>query len=151
MLRTSLRWTTRIACLAFVAFALLAIAGIGEEVGPLRTVKGSVVVPFEIRTGEEYNLEFDVLNDGYEPALLVGFLRSCGMSCYSGPELPISIPARGRARASVQIKTNAAGAFSEEVTFFTDRPTQPKLVILIEGTIRDARDHESSSRRPSAH
>jgi hypothetical protein len=56
--------------------------------------------------------------------------------------LPVTIPPNGRNRVVIHIEARAPGEFEEEVTFYTDRPSQPKMILRIQGTIREI-DHDA--------
>lgn len=56
------------------------------------------------------------------------------------------IPANGRGRVTVSVKARNPGLISSELNFFTDRPTQPKLTMRIEGYIPEATKGDPSTR-----
>jgi hypothetical protein len=114
---------------------------------PLGFDGGRLIVPFVMRSGEEYDIPVKVLNGGNESARLIGALEYCGGACYSVRGLPVTIPPKGDNRVSLHIKANAPGTLDEDVTFYTDRPSQPTLVLKVQGTIEDAA-HETTAQVP---
>jgi hypothetical protein len=111
---------------------------------PLSFEGGGLIVPFIMRLGEEYDVPVVVLNSGDEPVRLIGALEYCGGACYSVRGLPVTIPPKGRNGVILHIKANAPGLLDEEVTFYTDQPSQPTLVLKVQGTIEDA-SHETTA------
>lgn len=91
-------------------------------------------VPYLIR-GVAMDVPVAIFNSGREPARLVGSLDYCGGACYSVRGLPMDIPAGGKKTIMLHIEPRAVGELEEEVTFYSDRPTQPTLILRVLGTI----------------
>lgn len=99
------------------------------------------IVPFPMVSGEHDDVEVPVENAGTEPARLVGSLDYCGGSCVLGQKLPTPILARGTEFATVRIESRTPGPLQDELPFYTDRMTQPVLMIQLKGTVLETPCH----------
>lgn len=135
MLRVALG--VSLVCLFGGAAALLAGVGAVEEGPPLRFDPDPFVLPSELDRLGSLDVEVAVVNDSNQPARVVGVREFCAGACFYGRGLPVDVPAGGRAMVMLQINARAVGPISEELEFFTDRPSQPKLILHIEGNIRE--------------
>lgn len=116
---------------------------------PLVVRPDPFIVPFEMVSGEHYDVEVPIVNASPDAARLIGSLDYCGGSCVGMRDLPTAIPARGTALASVRIEARTPGLLSEELTVYTDRPSQPMLLIRLQGTVLEAPADASRSRAPA--
>jgi hypothetical protein len=139
-MRKLLYWVLALVGTGSAAVALAtALGGARTPQGPPLDVEGGrLVVPFPMLSGEEYDVPVEVLNTAREPARLIGALEYCGGACYSVRGLPVTIPPRGRNRIILHIAARAPGLLDEEVTLYTDRPSQPTLDLKVQGIIEDA-------------
>jgi hypothetical protein len=150
-MRNALCW---LLALVGTAATTVAVATVVAEVRkrppgpPLGFNGGRLIVPFVMRPGEEYDVPVRILNSGTESARLIGALEYCGGACYSVRGLPVTIPPKGDNRVLLHVKANAPGSLDEDVTFYTDRPEQPTLVLKVQGTIEDA-GHETAAQSPT--
>lgn len=146
-MRKRLRWLLALSFAASTATALAILAKDrgGEYTKPLSFDGSSLNLPYPLRSGSEYDFQVQLQNHTSKPARLLGALEYCGGACYSASGLPKLIPAGGRGTITVHVKARVSGELDEEVTFFTDQPTQPTLLLKIVGTIRDALDHDDST------
>jgi len=104
------------------------------------------MIPEVLQSGKEYDFAAVVVNESDQPARLVGARDSCTQSgCFSGRKVPTIIPAWGRSRVIVHIEAGVPGDLSEELTFYTDRPSQPTVVVKLAGTIREAPPLDSTT------
>jgi hypothetical protein len=138
-------WLVLIASLGVAAYQLLQRP---VAAAPLRVGASPFVVPFTLISGEHYDVKVPVTNENHEPARLIGSLEYCGGSCVLGQRLPTLIPAGGTGYANVRIEARTPGPLDEELTFYTDRPTQPTLVIHLQGTVLEAPTHASDPNAP---
>ena len=111
----------------------------------LRFEANPVAIPWVLEAGKEYDFEVGVINPSSEPARLIGSPDECGALCVSARGLPIDIPARGRGRVAVQVVSNGRGAVSGELLLYTDRPTQPNLVLKVEGTVAESESDRANT------
>ncbi len=101
-----------------------------------------VLLPGIMEPGASYDFPVEIHNAGVEPARIVGALEYCGGACYSVRDLPQVIPAGGSGAISLHVEARVPGVLEEEVQLFTDRPSQPNLILKLVGTIREAPDHD---------
>jgi len=132
-------------CLIGCVIALSKGVGQVEDQPPLRFDPDPFVVPTSINWSEEQDFDVAVVNDSDNAARIVGAEDFCGAACFSGIGLPTEIPARGRGRVIVRVKTNRPGPISEKLVFFSDQPTQPRLTMKIVGTIPETATQETST------
>ena len=113
------------------------VAGVGQvEIGPpLRFDPNPFAVTFGADWSGEREYQIAVVNDSGQPARILGARDYCGAACFSGVGLPTEIPAWGRGHVNLRIETNRPGAFSNQVVFLTDQPSQPQMTLRVEGTI----------------
>jgi len=133
-------------CLIGSVAALLAGVGRVDDPLPLRFDPDPFVIPLSAVWPGQNDFEVDVVNSSSEAARIIGAEDYCGSACFSGKGLPAVIPARGRGRVTVSVKARASGLISSELHFFTDRPTQPKLTMRIEGYIPEGAKGDLSTR-----
>jgi hypothetical protein len=145
-MRKTLCWILALIGTGAMAVALAsALSGARAPQGPPLSFEGGcLAVPISMRSGEEYDVQVEVLNAGREPARLIGILEYCGGACYSVRGLPVAIPRLGRNHVVLHIKARTPGMLDEEVTFYTDRPSQPTLTLKVQGFIEDAA-HETTA------
>ena len=112
--------------------------------------KNPLVVTEVMRPRKPYDLEAPVVNESSERIRLVGALEYCAGSCFSGRGIPTVIEAGGRGRVWVHVQPGGPGPLSGELTFYTDRPSQPTLTIIIEGSVQEdkAADATFSAAKP---
>ena len=127
-----------------VALATLVVQARAPQGPPLGFVGGQLVPPMPMLSGQEYDFPVEVVNHSGEPARLIGALEYCAGACYSVRGLPATVPANGRARVVVHIEARMPGAFEEEVTFYTDRPSQPQLILPVRG-VTEAVDNAATT------
>ncbi len=127
-------------CLVASVAALLAGVGRVEQPLPLRFEPDPFVVPADAGWPGEHDFEVVVLNRSSEPARIVGAEDFCGAACFSGIGLPTVIPAGGRGKVVIRVRANRPGSVASVLKFYTDRPTQPKLAMRIEGDLPGAAD-----------
>lgn len=114
------------------------VGAVGQSEGSSSRIEPNPLrIPGEMRSGKHYDFDVEVVNESDEPIRIVGAGDYCASSCYSGRGIPTVIPARGRGRVIVHIEAGVPGVFSEELTYYTDRPSQPTLVIKLEGMVQD--------------
>lgn len=146
LMRMAFRWSLWFTFLASLALLVFSLRGRGSSDGPpLRFVPNPLIVPGALQSGEEYDLEVEVVNESGEPARLIGSLDYCGGACLSSQGLPIEIPAGGSRRTSVHVAARVPGSLSEALTYYTDRPSQPTLTIRLEGLVAEASPHEPTT------
>jgi hypothetical protein len=104
---------------------------------PLRFDPQPFVIPAGLMQDDETDIAIDVVNSSDAPARIVGVREFCSHACFYGKGLPVTIPAKGRGQVTIRLKANDIGPFSDEVEFFTDRPSQPELTLRIEGDIEE--------------
>ena len=131
--------------LCFIASAVALVAGVGQPVDPtpLRFSPDPFVIPAALAQLGEADVQVDLVNDAEIPARIVGVEEFCSSACFYGRALPLEIPPRGRAKLTLHIKARLAGSISEQVKFFTDRPTQPTLTMRVVGDLPELPAHES--------
>jgi hypothetical protein len=141
------RWCLRLVLLASLATMLAVFAGVGRNAAgrSLRFELNALVIPEVMQSGMEYDFDAVVVNESSQPARVIGAGDYCAESCYSGQGLPVAVPARGRRRVTVHIKAGVPGDFSGDLTFYTDRPSQPTLTIKLAGTVRNAQPFDGPS------
>ncbi len=147
-MRTTLRWCLRLTFIASLGLLLSLFAGVGRRPRgtSLRFEPSPVVIPEVMRTGQEYSFDAVVVNESSDLARVVGASDNCTQSgCFSGRKLPAVIPAWGRGQVSVHIDAGVPGELSGELTFYTDRPSQPTLVLKLAGTIREGEFHNAAT------
>ena len=146
-MKTMLRWSLMltVACSLGSVAALIAGVGSADERLPLRFDPDPFVIPAGMNRLDERDFQVAVINDADEPARIVGVEEFCSSACFYGKELPTTIPPRGRGRVTLRIKARVSGKVSEQVGFFTDRPSQPKLTLRVEGNIREEATHEATT------
>jgi hypothetical protein len=145
-MRKALCWVLALIGMGATAVALASVFGAARvpQGPPLSFEGGHLIVPFPMRSGEEYDVPVEVLNTAREPARLIGALEYCGGACYSVRGLPVVILPKGRNNVMVHIEARVPGLLDEEVTIYTDRPSQPTLILKVQGTIEDA-GHETTA------
>lgn len=139
--------------LALVASTLCALGGAAALIAesrskaplPLRFDPDPFVIPAAMNVDDETDVKVGVVNVSNEPARIIGVREFCSHACFYGRGLPVAIPANGRGYVTIRLKANDIGPFSDEVSFFTDRPTQPEITLRIEGNIGE----EASDGAPS--
>ena len=146
---TASRWARRSAFLSLLVscgLLIASLAGIGRESGDtyLRFQPNPSVFPGALDAGREYDVDVVIINPSSQPARLVGSLDYCGGSCFSARGMPISIPAKSKGHVVVHIQARTPGSLSGELTFYTDRASQPTMVLNLEGTVRDRQPDEST-------
>lgn len=112
--------------------------GAAAEGAPLRFEPNPFMIPQVMHVGQEYNMDVEVVNESSEPAQFIGSLQICSSVCFSGHDLPTVIPAKSRGLVTVHAHVGGRPcSFSSELTFYTDRPTQPTIALKLAGTIVD--------------
>jgi hypothetical protein len=110
------------------------LAGVGAEAKPpLRFDPNPLVLPTTLKPPGEWDVVVDVVNRSGEPARIVGVVEYCSSACFSRRGLPLTVPARGRARLTLGVAISGPGRVSDNVTFYTDQPSQPELILRVEG------------------
>ena len=135
-------WAGSLICFVASAAALVAGVGVPADPTPLRFDPDPFVIPAALAQLGESDVQIDVVNDADIPARIVGVEEFCSSVCFYGRALPLEVPARGRAQLTLHLKARLRGAIAEEVTFFTDRPTQPRLTMRVVGDIPELPTHE---------
>ena len=123
--------------LASCALAVASLAGLGRTGGGPHLAFRPNPLSFHeaLGPGGTYELEVEVVNTSPQPVALVGSLDYCASSCFSARGLPASIPARSKRRIGVTVRAGGAGPLAGELVFYTDRASQPTLVLNLVGTI----------------
>jgi hypothetical protein len=114
------------------------------QVPPLSFEGGRLIVAETLRTGLEYDVPVVLINDGDEPARVIGFLEGCGSQCYKARGLPVTVPPKGRESVIVHISAYAAGPFEEQILFYTDRPSHPTLTLTVQGITEESTDENNA-------
>ena len=70
-------------------------------------------------------------NFSNEPVRLLGSGSSC--NCVVAGPLPPSVPAGEAQDISVKVRFVGDGPFKQHLEFFTDSPSQPTLLLVLEG------------------
>ncbi len=146
-MKATFRWCVRLAFLSSLAALLAATVGVGRRPTsePLRFQPNPFVIDRVLRPGGEYDVGVEVANRADESARIIGSADSCTpYGCFSGRGLPATIPARGRGWVTVHITAGPAGDCAGELSFYTDRPSQPSLTLNLKGTIRDDRPEDGT-------
>lgn len=141
-MKKALRLCAGLVFLSSVGLLFASFSGFGRgavnEAAPLRFEPKPFRIPQVMQVGQEYDMDVAVVNESSETAQLIGSLQVCSSACFSGRGLPTAIPARGRGRVTVHAHVGGRpSSFSSELTFYTDRPTQPTITLKLEGTIVD--------------
>jgi hypothetical protein len=102
---------------------------------PLRFDPGALVIPKVLGSGREYDFEAVIVNESSEKARVIGSLNYCSGNCVTGRGVPADIPARGRGRVVVHLEAHSPENFVQELTFYTDQPSQPTITIKVMGTV----------------
>ncbi|MFI5457733.1 MAG: hypothetical protein ACHRXM_20010 [Isosphaerales bacterium] len=145
-MKTTLRWCLRLTFVASLGLLLGLLVGVERKGGSasLRFEPSPLVIPGVMQSGKEYYRDAEVVNESARPARIIGTADNCTRSgCYSGRGVPTVIPAWGRGRVTVHIQAGVPGDLSGELTFYTDRRSQPTLVIKLTGTIREGEPHDA--------
>ena len=139
---STFRWLLRLAAIVAVAVLAVALAGVGRGGGsnPLHFEPSPFLIHDAMRPKGEYDFSVQLVNGGDEPARIIGSLDVCTSSgCFSGTGLPAAIPARDRGWVTVHITAGLPGECAGNLTFYTDRASQPILTLNLRGTIEDDR------------
>ncbi len=136
-MKTVLRFGLGLSILSLAGSVAALFAGVGQSVDPppLRFDPDPFVIPSTMNQLDERDFKVAVVNDADEPARIVGVEEFCSSACYYGRGLPVTVPARGRGWVTIHVAVNSPGPITDKVYFFTDRPSQPKLAMRIEGYI----------------
>ena len=142
--KTLLRLCLGVSVLCMVGGATALVAGLArtEAPLPLRFDPDPFVLPAGTKVGDQYDIQVGVVNGANEAAHIVGVREFCARVCFYRRGLPVTIPAGGRGRVSLHLAAGSAGSVSEQVEFFTDRPTQPILTLRVVGEVREAAPDE---------
>jgi hypothetical protein len=98
----------------------LLVDAYSKSFGPLEAEQSGTVV-------------FNLLNTARRPVTVLGARSSC--TCAAAGDLPIVVPSGERRSIRIVVKRDRRpGGVSEEVRLFTDEPSQPELVLRVEGT-----------------
>jgi len=147
-MKTTFHSCLRLAFLSSLATLLAVTVGVGRRPRsePLRFQPNPMAIDRVMRPGGEYDVGVEIANGADEPARIIGSADSCSPSgCFSGVGLPATIPARGRGRVTVHIAAGPPGDCAGELTFYTDRASQPLLTLNLKGTIRDDRPQDGTA------
>jgi hypothetical protein len=86
-----------------------------------------------LEAGQVGTVEFKLLNTTRRPVTVLGARSSC--TCAATGDLPMVVPSGGRGSITISVRRDRPpGRVSEQVTLFTDEPSQPRLVLRVEGT-----------------
>jgi hypothetical protein len=145
----------RCALVAFIGSCMLLAASLGSvgrqtEDRALYFKQNPLVVSGFLQPQKKYDVEVQVINSSAEPARLTGSRDYCGASCFASRWLPITIPSMGVASIRVQIDAGAAGPLDGAVLFYTDRATQPSLLLKIDGNVLEHDSNESANHEPGS-
>ena len=99
----------------------------------------TLVVRDVLCTDSAYDFQIEVVNDTSKTARLLGVGEYCLASCFGGRGLPVEIKPGAIGRVGVHIAAGDPGKFDQELTFYTDCPSQPALTLRLQGTVRDDR------------
>ncbi len=143
-IETLLRLCLGISVLCVVGGATALVAGLArtESASPLRFDPDPFVLPAGTKVGDAFDIQVDVVNQGDEPARIVGVREFCAQVCFYRRGLPVTIPAGELGQVSLNVYAGRPGTVSEQVEFFTDRPTQPILTLRVAGKVREAAPDE---------
>ena len=136
-MKTMIRSALSLAILFLIGCVAALFAGVGQvdESASLRFDPDPFVIPSLLDWSHGQTFEVTVANASDRPARIVGVENFCGAACFSGVDLPATIPPRGRGRLTIAVRTNRPGPISEKLNFFTDQPRTPKLTLRIDGLI----------------
>ncbi len=134
-MRGWLRNSLKVICVLSIACAIALAFGPNDPPSPLRFESEPFPVPFTMVSGESYDVKVRIHNGANREARLIGSLDYCGGSCVLGRGLPTTIPPHGTGFVGVCIRAYAVGDLSESLTFYTDRPSQPTIVLTLRGTV----------------
>lgn len=85
-----------------------------------------------LEAGRVGTVEFNLLNTTWRPVTVLGARSSC--TCAATDDLPMVVPSGGRRSIRILVRRDRKpGRVSEQVSLFTDEPSQPELVIRVEG------------------
>jgi hypothetical protein len=133
--RVALRTTLKLICILSIGLAIALALAPNDLVSPLRFEAEPFLVPMTLVSGESYDIRVRVWNASRKEARIVGSLDYCGGSCVLGRGLPTAIPPHGSGYVGITIRAYALGELSEALTFYTDRPSQPTIVLELRGTV----------------
>ncbi|MDX2036555.1 MAG: hypothetical protein SFX72_07880 [Isosphaeraceae bacterium] len=124
----------QIGSLLVAGAAALGVVG-GRSYAPLRFEPQPFAIAEPMESGRTYDHDVWIINDNDFPTRLVGVSEYCASSCFASQGLPLSIPARGRARVNLHVEARVPGPLEESLNFFTDRPEQPRLGLEFRGNV----------------
>ena len=85
-----------------------------------------------IEAGQLGTVEFNLMNTSSGQVTVLGARSSC--TCAAADDLPTVVPPRGRQSIRIHVRRDRLpGRVLEKVSLFTDEPSQPELVIRVEG------------------
>lgn len=146
IVKALLRLSLGVSLFCAVGGATALVAGLArtEAPLPLRFDPDPFVLPAETKVGDAYDIQVGVVNGANEAAHILGVREFCAQVCFYRRGLPVTIPPGGRGLISLNLYAGSPGPVSEQVEFFTDRPTQPILTLRVVGEVREAVPDEDS-------
>jgi hypothetical protein len=120
-----------------VMLAFLMVAGFNDYSASrrLKFEQNPHIIPHSLTRGASYEFPVNVINDSNERASLIGSADFCAKACLSTRGLPLTLQPMSKAQVYIHIDTMVPGSFSEALTFYTDRASQPKLVLNLKGIV----------------
>lgn len=123
----------------------VAVARYGSVSAALGALRGQGIVADAhtkslgtVTVGQTVTLPFTLRNVTSEPIRIVGNRTSCTCTV-ADDSLPIDLPPRGKRTVRVSVKPRAPKLdFRQNVQFYTDSPTQSRLIFNIVGTVTAA-------------
>lgn len=119
-----------------IVLALLFVPTSSDQ-PPLRFACEPFIVPGDLPPNSAQRIEAELVNDANSDAHLVGALEFCGSACYQAEGLPLTIPAKGRAKVVIHLFVSDPGPVSDHMTFYTDRRSQPTLKLEVQANVAD--------------
>lgn len=146
-IKTAIRGSAILTLLGSCGLLVASLAGVGREArsAVLRFRSDPLLISSTLHAMREYDVDVEIINESTEPARILGSLDYCGGSCFSGRGVPTTIPARGVGRVGLHIQARTPGPLAEGLTFYTDRPAQPTLVLNFRGMVQDEKSDELTS------
>ncbi|MDX2037291.1 MAG: hypothetical protein SFX72_11625 [Isosphaeraceae bacterium] len=116
-----------------------------EPLSPLRSVPEPYRFEAVLPTKSSLEFEIPIENTGNQPARLLGALNHCAKVCFIAEKFPVEIPPGEVRTMHLQVTTGRPGDVSGELVVFTDRPTQPRLVLKFVGKVEGPYDEVEST------
>ncbi|MEW4566228.1 DUF1573 domain-containing protein [Tautonia sp. JC769] len=129
------------------AFVALLVELFGQSEGSL-VFREPTLNCSDLISGRDYELLPVLCNESRRPIRVIGAGANCGSNgCVSVAGLPVEIAAGERHLLDVRFEAGVPGRFEQELPIYTDWPSQPYLVLRIEGVVRSG--DPSDDREPT--